>query len=115
MNQFVINDEIAREKYLAHKRGEKMLVIISIKKQKDIEKPITELDKLIQKADADKQDEADVDEYIRRLKSYAGAEELTRQMYLDLIEYFTVDAYQVSKPLANGRNPLLPQNGMEIH
>ena len=57
----------------------------------------TELDTLIQKADADKQDEADVDEYIRRLKSYAGAEELTRQMYLDLIEYLTVDAYQGRK------------------
>ena len=80
----------------------------------------TELDTLIRKADADKQDEADVDEYIRRLKSYAGAEELTRQMCLDLIEYFTVDAYQgrkavrdihiyyklIDKPLKNKRNAL---------
>ncbi len=80
----------------------------------------TELDTLIQRADADKQDEADVDEYIRRLKSYTGAEELTRQMCLDLIEYFTVDAYQgrkavcnihiyyklIDKPLKNKRNAL---------
>lgn len=79
-----------------------------------------ELDTLIQKADADKQDEADVDEYIRRLKSYAGAEELTRQMCLYLIEYFTVDAYQgrkavrdihiyyklIDKPLKNKKNAL---------
>ena len=38
-----------------------------------------------------KQDERDVDEFIRRLKSYAGAETLTRQMCLDLIEYVTID------------------------
>ena len=57
----------------------------------------TELGTLVQRADADRQDEADVNEYIRRLKSYAGAEELTRQMCLDLIEYYTVDAYQGRK------------------
>lgn len=38
-----------------------------------------------------KQDERDVDELIRHLKSYAGAETLTRQMCLDLIEYVTID------------------------
>ena len=157
---FVMNDDMAREKYLARKRGEKSARDYSDRKrQKDIEKRITDLDKLIQKiyedkvlgslpektcadlltkyqqekdtllteldtlvqrADADRQDEADVDEYIRRLKSYAGAEELTRQMCLDLIEYFTVDAYQgrkavrdihiyyklIDKPLKNKRNAL---------
>ncbi len=157
---FVMNDDTAREKYLARKRGEKSSRDSSDKKrQKDIEKRIADLDKLIQKiyedkvlgslpektcadlltkyqqekdtlqteldaliqrADADKLDEADVDEYIRRLKSYAGAEELTRQMCLDLIEYFTVDAYQgrnavrdihiyynlIDKPLKNKRNAL---------
>ena len=157
---FVMNDDMAREKYLARKRGEKSARDNSDRKrQKDIEKRITDLDKLIQKiyedkvlgslpektctdlltkyqqekdtlltefdtlvqrADADRQDEADVDEYIRRLKSYAGAEELTRQMCLDLIEYFTVDAYQgrkavrdihiyyklIDKPLKNKRNAL---------
>ena len=157
---FVMNDDKAREKYLARKRGEKSARDNSDRKrQKDIEKRIADLDKLIQKiyedkvlgslpektcadlltkyqqekdtlqtelctliqrADADRQDEADVDEYIRRLKSYAGAEELTRQMCLDLIEYFTVDAYQgrkavrdihiyyklIDKPLKNKRNAL---------
>ena len=29
--------------------------------------------------------------YIRRLRSYAGAEQLTRQMALELIEYITID------------------------
>ena len=157
---FVMNDEKAREKYLARKRGEKSTRDNADKKrQKDIEKRISDLDKLIQKiyedkvlgslpektcadlltkyqqekdtlqteldvliqrADADKQDEADVDEYIRRLKSYAEAKELTREMCLDLIEYFTVDAYQgrkavrdihiyyklIDKPLKNKKNAL---------
>ena len=39
------------------------------------------------------QDEQDVEEFIRRLKKYAGAEALTREMCLDLIEYVTVDEY----------------------
>lgn len=50
-----------------------------------------ELDELIKRSDMQKQDEADVDEYIRRLKSYAGAEQLTRQMCLDLLEYVIID------------------------
>ena len=50
-----------------------------------------EYDELQKRSDMSRQDEADVDEYIRRLKSYAGAEELTRQMTLDLIEYITLD------------------------
>lgn len=52
-----------------------------------------ELDELIKRSDMQKQDEADVDEYIRRLKSYAGAEQLTRQMCLDLLEYVIIDEY----------------------
>ncbi len=35
----------------------------------------------------------DVDEYIRRMKSYAGATKLTRDMTLELIEYIKVDAH----------------------
>lgn len=34
---------------------------------------------------------ADIDAFIRRMRSYAGAEVLTRQMCFDLIEYVTVD------------------------
>lgn len=80
----------------------------------------TELDILVKKVNADKQDKTDVDEYIRRLKSYIGAEELTREICLDLIEYFTVNAYQgrkvirdihiyyklIDKPLKNKKNAL---------
>lgn len=43
------------------------------------------------RSEMQQQDEKDVDEFIARLKSYAGATELTRQMCLDLIEYVTVD------------------------
>ena len=35
--------------------------------------------------------EADVDEFMSRLRKYAGATELTREMCLDLIGYVTVD------------------------
>ena len=50
-----------------------------------------EYDELQLRSDAERQDKADVDEYIRRVKAYAGATELTRRMCLDLIEYVTVD------------------------
>lgn len=50
-----------------------------------------EYDEFQKRSDMARQDEADVDEYIHRLKSYAGADELTRRMALDLIEYITLD------------------------
>lgn len=36
-------------------------------------------------------DEADADEYIRRIKQYGKCEQLTREMCLKLIEFITVD------------------------
>ena len=86
----------------------------------------SESDEMQKHTDMAKQDEADVDEYIRRLKSYAGAEELTRQMALDLIEYITIDEnprkkaiprdihiyYKlIDKPLKNKNNALAEQAG----
>lgn len=50
-----------------------------------------EYDDLKTRLETERQDEKDVEEFIRRLKKYAGATELTRQMCLDLIEYATVD------------------------
>lgn len=128
----VMNDDKAREKYLARKQGLYAEQHIGDKKKlRDISKRIAELDRLIasvyedkvtgkmpeeiaftlldkyqtekkslqaesdemqKRTDMAKQDEADVDEYIRRLKSYVNAEELTRQMALDLIKYVTIDA-----------------------
>ena len=43
-------------------------------------------------------DEQDVDEFIRRLKKYANAETLTREMALELIEYVTVDKFSKERP-----------------
>ena len=55
-----------------------------------------EREELVKRTDDENQDERDVDEYIRRMKSYAGAEVLTREMALSLIEYVKVDAHQAS-------------------
>ena len=79
-----------------------------------------ELNELLKCSETMKQDEADVDEYIRRLKSYAGADKLTRQMAMDLLEYVTVDRYEgegkprnihiyyklIDKPLRDKNNAL---------
>ena len=45
-----------------------------------------------------KQDENDVDEFIKRLKKYTDMQELTREMCLELIEYITVDEYAADRP-----------------
>ena len=50
-----------------------------------------EYEMILEREKADKQDEADVDEFMSRLRKYAGATELTREMCLDLIGYVTVD------------------------
>ena len=57
-----------------------------------------EVSKLEEKLNAVKQDEHDVEEFIRRLKKYTDVQELTREMCLELIEYITIDAYQDEKP-----------------
>ena len=51
----------------------------------------TEYDEMNARSESERQDEEDVAEFISRLKRYAGATELTREMCLDLIEYATVD------------------------
>ena len=50
-----------------------------------------EYEVILEREKTDKQDEADVDEFMSRLRKYAGATELTREMCLDLIGYVTVD------------------------
>ena len=51
----------------------------------------TEATAIQERLDAFNQDEQDVDEFIRRLKKYAGVEVLTREMLLELVEYITVE------------------------
>ena len=48
-----------------------------------------EVEELETKMSAVKQDEDDVEEFIRRLKKYTDVQELTREMCLELIEYIT--------------------------
>ena len=91
------------------------------KNQAELKTLQEEYEVLKESAETEKQIEDDVDEYIRRLKSYAGAEELTRQMALDLIEYIIIvrnpdkrsdprDIHiyykLIDKPLKNKRNAL---------
>ncbi len=49
------------------------------------------------KLSAVKQDENDVDEFIKRLKKYTDVSELSREMCLELIEYITVDEYSADR------------------
>lgn len=72
---------------------EKVCVGLLEKYQAEKDTLTDEYDELEKRTDAERQDERDVDEYIRRMKSYAGAEELTREMALHLIEYIKVDAH----------------------
>lgn len=48
-----------------------------------------EYDEMVARSGSEKQDEKDVTEFISRLKRYAGATELTREMCLELIGYVT--------------------------
>ena len=57
-----------------------------------------EVGQLEAKLNAVKQDENDVDEFIKRLKKYTDVQELTREMCLELIEYITVDEYAKDRP-----------------
>ena len=78
----------------------------------------------------EQQDELDVEKFIQRLKKWSDAPCLTRELCLDLIEFIVVHAcpeernaprkvdiyYKfISKPIADSRNLLLPQNSVEIH
>lgn len=51
----------------------------------------SELAELERKAADSRREQADVDEFIRRLKSYINVPELTREMCMELIEFVTVD------------------------
>lgn len=57
-----------------------------------------ELSGLMESVNSIRKDEQDVDEFIRRLKKYAGAETLTREMALELIEYITIDEFAKDRP-----------------
>ncbi|MDE6788839.1 MAG: recombinase family protein [Ruminococcus sp.] len=59
--------------------------------QQEKEKLTAEIAILKESCEAKQQAENDVNEFIRRLKKYAGAEKLTRAMTLELLEYVVID------------------------
>lgn len=63
--------------------------------QKTLAAEVAELEETLS---AVKQDEDDVEEFIKRLRKYADVQELTREMCLELIEYITLDAYAEDRP-----------------
>ena len=63
--------------------------------QRDLSEKVESLEARVNSA---KQDENDVDEFIKRLKKYTDVQELTREMCLELIEYITVDEYAADRP-----------------
>ncbi|MCD8040690.1 MAG: recombinase family protein [Clostridia bacterium] len=68
------------DKYLAEKR--------------ELTEKVNELEKSLSESE---QNAADIDEFIRRLKKYAQAEELTREMCMELIECVTVSKFTRDK------------------
>lgn len=80
----------AFEKQVLGNLPESVCTLLCEKYQKEriiVEEEITKIETRL--AEADK-DEAEVDEYIRRLKSYGNCENLTRDMCLQLINFITV-------------------------
>lgn len=74
------------------------------KEKETVAQTVSELESKL--ADESK-DEADVDEYIQRIKQYGKCEQLTREMCLQLIEFITVDE---KKERNNRWHPPAPRN-----
>ena len=81
------------EDKVAGKIPEKVCFGLLEKYQTEKDGLTAEYDELEKRTFAERQDERDGDEYISRMKSYAGAEELTREMAIHLIEYVKIDAH----------------------
>lgn len=79
------------ENMVLGKVPEEVCVKLIEKYQEENKQLQTELDAIQERFDAINQDERDVDEFIRRLKKYAGFEVLNREMLLELVEYITVE------------------------
>ncbi len=63
--------------------------------QKELSVEVAELDKTLSTI---RQDEEDVELFIKRLKKYTDVQELTCEMCLELIEYITLDTYVEDQP-----------------
>ena len=81
----------AYENMVLGKVPEEVCIKLIEKYQAESKKLQAELDTIMERLSSIHQDERDVDEFIRRLKKYAGFETLTREMLLELVEYIVVD------------------------
>ena len=63
--------------------------------QKELNAVVADLEAKQQES---RKDEEDVEKFVSRLKKYAGAGELTREMCMELIEYIVVDEYAADRP-----------------
>ena len=63
--------------------------------QKELNAIVTELEAKQQES---RKDEEDVEKFVSRLKRYADATELTREMCMEMIEYIVVDEYAADRP-----------------
>ncbi|MCM1271598.1 MAG: recombinase family protein [Ruminococcus flavefaciens] len=79
------------ENMVLSKVPEDVCVKLIEKYQAENKKLQTEFDAVQERLEAINQDERDVDEFIHRLKKYAGFEVLTREMLLELVEYITIE------------------------
>ena len=83
---------------------EDVCTVLMMKYQSEKAELIDEVDDLREKLSEVKTDEADVDEFIRRVKNYLAVKKLTREMCLELIEFITV-----------GHSPKNKDEAREIH
>ena len=81
----------AYENMVLSKVPEDVCIKLIEKYQTESKQLQAELDEVNERLNTIHQDERDVDEFIRRLKKYAGFETLTREMLLELVEYIVVD------------------------
>ena len=79
------------EDKVAGKIPEEVCISLLEKYQAEKNSAKSELTELECKAADTRREQADVDEFIRRLKSYINVPELTREMCMELIEFVTVD------------------------
>lgn len=81
----------AFEEKVLKKMPESVCVSLCEKYSKEKETIAQTVSELESKLASENKDEADVDEYIKRLKLYGKCEQLTREMCLQLIEFITID------------------------
>ena len=70
---------------------EEVCINLLSKYQEEKKNLTAELSEIERRLNSEVERHADVDEFIRRLKSYIGVPELTREMCMELIEFVTVD------------------------